>query len=42
MESFGTIAELSKNATKSAETPIKEVLHSCGASARINKSFKNN
>jgi len=30
MESFGTIAELLKNVEKSAETPINEVLYSCG------------
>jgi len=29
MESFRTIAELAKNAKKSAGTPIKEVLYSC-------------
>jgi len=30
MESFGTIAELSKNAKKSTGTPPKEVLYCCG------------
>jgi len=30
MENFGTIAELSKNAKKSAGTPNNKVLHSCG------------
>jgi len=46
MESFGTIAELSENAKKSAGTPDNEVLYSCsevpalGIKNRL-KIFKN-